>query len=601
MTYFIPLSLICIYAISFALLLKKRIEQTLPISVVTIVLIIYLCGMLDNLKLGIKIVEIMAVIQIVIILYALCKEKNNDIIKENLKKLLTPGFLIYILLSILFILINKGRIFENYDEFNHWGKIVKNMFIYNTYGTNVESTITFNEYPPFTGIFEYLFLMIKKVYSEDVIITAQCILYLSIIIPITQKIRWDKTLKRLLVIVPLMIFVPVIFFQDFYLNILVDGILGVMFGVCLFYEYKKEDVIFKYVTIFSMLIMMALTKTTGIALAILAICINIIKVIKDRKKDKIYFKLEIKSCIIIISIVTILLSIWYVKVSGAEKRWDFSQYIEKESINEIDKYKTLKNFISAIIFNQIITDKNLTFFVTFLIITCIYLYINKKLKESNKDSIYYIKSMFISTVIYIIFLYITYVKIFTTIEGENIASFSRYASTILLANVIFQMMIFIDIETEIGYRKIMILLTLIICFIPQSNIQEKYINGKNYIATENINRDIYTKILKYKSKLKQNDKILYISGRTVNIEYLKAIIEYEIMPVKISKVETGFFLSQEQFQQLVKDFDYVYVYRIDDEDADFLKNNFNNNIIKKDTLYKIDYENENLMLIEETQ
>ena len=66
------------------------------------------------------------------------------------------------------------------------------MFLYNCFGTNEQSVVRFNEYPPFTALFQYLFLGISKVYREDIIITAQNILYFSIILPIIKNVKWKK-------------------------------------------------------------------------------------------------------------------------------------------------------------------------------------------------------------------------------------------------------------------------------------------------------------------------------------------------------------------------------------------------------------------------
>ena len=125
----------------------------------------------------------------------MCRERDSKKIKEKIEMIITPGAVIYIVLCTIAIFSNKGRLFENHDEFTHWGKLVKNMFMYNTYGTNAESVLTFNEYPPFTGTFQYLFVTIKNIFSETVIINAQCIMYLSIVIPMT-KYRMGQKYKK---------------------------------------------------------------------------------------------------------------------------------------------------------------------------------------------------------------------------------------------------------------------------------------------------------------------------------------------------------------------------------------------------------------------
>ena len=178
MSYCIIFSILITFATMLSITFKKRIEETMPISTVGIILLIFLAGLLDNLKIGAIIVQILTIIQLIFILVTILK-KDKDGIKEILGRILTPGLLIYTVLFKINIITNKGRIFEDYDEFNHWAVIIKNMFIYNTYGTNPETIVRFNEYPPFTAVFQYLFLAVQKVYSEDTVIIAQNVLYLS--------------------------------------------------------------------------------------------------------------------------------------------------------------------------------------------------------------------------------------------------------------------------------------------------------------------------------------------------------------------------------------------------------------------------------------
>ena len=161
MEYFIAISIILIFSMVLALLLKKKTEQMIPVGIICITLPIYIAGLCNNLRLGLTVIEVLAILGIAIICYFICKQKEIKDVKELLLKIITPGTIVYILLSIFFIWINKGRIFEDYDEFNHWARIIKNMFMYNTYGVNEETIVYFNEYPPFTAVFQFLFIGIK--------------------------------------------------------------------------------------------------------------------------------------------------------------------------------------------------------------------------------------------------------------------------------------------------------------------------------------------------------------------------------------------------------------------------------------------------------
>ena len=592
MGYVIIFFIILTYASILTIIFKKKIEEVIPISIVEIILIIYLFGIFDKLQLGVKIVQIATIIQLIAILIIILLKKDKEEVKKIVNRIITLGLFVYVILFISSIFINKGRILENYDEFNHWAVIIKNMFLYNTYGTNPESVVAFNEYPPFTAVFQYLFLSIHKIYREDIIIVAQNILYLSIIIPITKCIEWNKSLKKLIIIVPIIVFVPMIFYENFYLDILVDGILGIMFAYVIYSAFQNEESGFKYLKIFVGEIMLCLTKTSGIGLAVLSVFIILMKLIIE-KNNKESLK-EIKYLMVVILITAFLTSIWYIKVEGTQKRWNFSEYIEAEEQMTEAQENITKNFAYATVFKQIITERNFTVLTTFLLLICLQIYTSSKVREENYK--YYSLAMALSVPIYLIGLFITYSKIFDIQEARMLTSFERYTSTILLAYAMFQMMVFSRIKYDKDLKNIIVTLSIVFALIPMANIQEKYLDGKNYIMTSNINRNIYTKIKRYKDIFESADKILYIYGSKMNMEYLKAINEYEMMPIRIEQMLTGSFIDQKSFEDIVKDYTYVYIYRIDEEEISKIEGAFQYNYVEKDMLYKVIKHDDEILL-----
>lgn len=591
MSYFITFSILITFATTLSIAFKKRIEETMPISIVSIVLIIFLAGLVNNLKIGAIIVQILTILQLIFILITILK-KDKDGIKEVLRRILTPGLLIYTLLFILNVLINQGRIFEDYDEFNHWAVIIKNMFIYNTYGTNPETIVRFNEYPPFTAIFQYLFLAIQKVYREDTIIIAQNVLYLSIIIPITKKIKWNKSALRIITVTPLIVFMPMILYKNFFLNILVDGILGIMFAYTIYSAYEEDSLIFKTLKILAGTIMLCLTKTSGLGLAVLALIIILIKIIIDRKKDKSKFKSSIKSLIVICVITAILTSMWYIKVNNAQKRWDFSKYVNAEEDRQ-NSSDILKSFIMSVFMRQDITTKQLTVFALIILLIGLQIYSIRKVKNNNFS--YYAMAMLISIPIYLISLAITYMTIFENMEGTMLTCFDRYTSTILLAVLCFNAFALFDVKAKFS-TEFIVVASIIITLMPIDNVYTQYVRGKNYIKTSNTNRDIYTKIEKYKNVLDVDDEILYMAGDKANIEYLKAMNEYVMMPVRIKNMISGNYESAEKFEKVIERYDYVFVYRTNAGAIGNIKECFKDGKVQRDTLYKVVRYDEKLWL-----
>lgn len=598
MGFFVAFTIIFCFAACLTIVLKKRIEQVIPVAVLVVILIIYVFGLLDNLRLGVEVVLILTAVGLAFLGMTVLKFDKKNKLKELRGYILTSGLVIYIGLFALSIFINKDRILQNYDEFNHWAVIVKNMFMYNSYGTNSESIVAFNEYPPFTAIFQYLFLDINNVYSEDIIIMAQNILYFSIIIPITKNIRWNKSFRKIFIILPLMIFVPMFFYENFYLDILVDAILGVMFAYTIYAAYDEKDVAFKYVQICTGIIMLALTKTSGIGLAVLALIIILIKVILNYKNDKKILKRELKLLAVITIIAIILTSIWYVKVNTAKKRWNFEQYIKSENLKPEEQKQVAKSFGMSVIFNQTITERKLTVFMTIIVFVCVQVYTIFIIKD--KDFTYYSLAMMCSIPIYLIMLLITYVTIFIPMEAIQLTCFERYTCTILLAYAIFQMFVLSAREEKHFGKAVLLALTVTITLMPLSNITEKYIYAKNFKNTSKINRDIYTKFRKYADKIDVKDTVLYIMGPKANIEYQTALNNYITMPITIDKAIVGNFSKVEELEKVAENYDYVFVYRMKEESKETVKTIFEDEKVRNDTLYKV-VKNENTINLEKVR
>lgn len=598
MGFFVVFTIIFCFAACLTIVLKKRIEQVIPVAVLAVILIVYVFGMFDNLRLGVCIVQILTAAGLAFLGITVLKFDKENKLKELREYILTPGLVIYMCLFALSIFINKDRILQNYDEFNHWAVIVKNMFMYNSYGTNSESIVAFNEYPPFTAIFQYLFLDINNVYSEDIIIMAQNILYFSIIIPITKNMRWNKSFRKIFIILPLMVFVPMFFYENFYLDILVDAILGVMFAYTIYAAYDEKDVTFKYVQIYTGIIMLALTKTSGIGLAVLALIIILIKVILNYKNDKKILKRELKLLAVITIIAIILTSIWYVKVNTAKKRWNFEQYIKSENLKPEEQKQVAKSFGMSVIFNQTITERQLTVFMTIIVFVCVQVYTIFIIKD--KDFTYYSWAMMCSIPIYLIMLLITYVTIFIPMEAIQLTCFERYTCTILLAYAMLQMFVLTAREEKHFGKAVLLALTVTITLMPLSNITEKYIYAKNFKNTSKINRDIYTKFRKYANKIDVEDTVLYIMGPKANIEYQTALNNYVTMPITIDKAIVGNFSKIEELEKVAENYDYIFIYRMKEDTKEIVKTIFEDEKVSNDTLYKV-VKNENTINLEKVR
>lgn len=137
MEFILLFLIILINAISITAILKNKIEVNIPIAVIGIILIEYIFGLFDKLLLGVRIIEILTLISTVYMLYAILKKRIK--IKEQI---ITPGLVIYIIICLAIIIVNKNMLFKEYDEFSHWGIIVKHMFEFRKFWSKCRICIT---------------------------------------------------------------------------------------------------------------------------------------------------------------------------------------------------------------------------------------------------------------------------------------------------------------------------------------------------------------------------------------------------------------------------------------------------------------------------
>ena len=171
MSYFVPLLYIFCTAGMFALLLHKKIEDVLPLSLMSMSLVLFLGGFID-LRLGLGSIFLFAFLFPVLIV--LIKFGKIKFLSFSFNQILTPAFLIYLLLYSFIYILNLNRGFLAWDEVSHWGPMVKEMIRLNHfYSVNESALLVHKDYPPIISIFEYLWCKLCGGYKE-------CYLYRSL-------------------------------------------------------------------------------------------------------------------------------------------------------------------------------------------------------------------------------------------------------------------------------------------------------------------------------------------------------------------------------------------------------------------------------------
>ncbi len=583
-----------IFSISanLAIIFKKQIEQTIPICVMGMILCIYFFAFFELLDVGVIVTGIISLWSLGYLIKKIIEAIKQKNIKNVLNKIITPGFIIYTVLYVAFIIINHRAIFVNHDEFTHWGIMIKNMVIHHSLGVGENSVVEYSEYPPFTAIFQYIFIYFKRSYSESTIITASNILYLSIVITIIRNVEWKKQLKKLILYVPIILFLPMICFIDFYGAIIVDGILGVFFFYVIYTWYAEKNDILKKIGVTLGCCSIALIKLSGIGLSIIAFLIGAGYVFKKKEnREK-----ECKSLVIMIGIIIICIMSWQIrlKITKAPQKWEMDN-INIKAITDISKnereIETVENYIDNIFNQKVITDKNITVFVYLIIIIAysIFEIIQIKEKEEKKKYRYYSIALLIAGMVYAIALLVTYLFIIPKQEAWAIPSFDRYIGTIILPITMFHMIESIERREDLKKIGIIIGIVILLVMLPTSEITNKAINWANDDTRELEERENYTGIEKYADVLTEQDKIYFMGNGVSDIYKVRLVDSYLVMPAKIGNTEIYTTGHISIFKDIINKgkYTHVYVFNSTEKYKEKFKELFENEEIKNKTLYKI--------------
>lgn len=607
MEYIFTFIIIFINSIALTIKTKTKIEVSIPISVIGIVLAIYVFGIFNKLIYGVIAVMAITLCCMIYIIYSYIKNRKSINIKDDI---LTPGVVVYALLYLIFVLFNKGILFQEFDEFSHWGLIVKNMYECGNFG--IGDIIEYSEYPPFISIFQYFMLIIKRAYSEDTIIIALNILYASFIIPLLRNIKWDKSLKKLVVLIPIILLLPIMFYDNFYITLFMDGFLACMLAYVIYSWINIEEKGEKASVVLGC-IAMALSKSIGIAYVIVAIIIFGLNILLTRKKGQ-DRKDNIKLLLIVIAGVLIFYGAWLIKlnISDANIKWNMGN-ISISKIKDVlsgngEYYQktTIKSYVNELFWGSgTLTSRKMNvinlamFLIGFDIISYVFFIDEKSKKTFAIISI----AMLIFWGICIFGLLLIFLFIFTPEEAVILACYERYLAAIPFAITIINIFMieqnYKDKKLKTSYM--FIILAIMITFVPIDTINKNYIQNKTNQQARIAYREKYTGILKYSDMIDKDAKVYYISNLVDGREI--TIVKYEFLPLRIGNKSSKLTMGKDEFTNILRNENYSYVF-VNTRDR-FLerdyKDLFENEDIEEKTMYKIIFNSNNEVLFSKVE
>lgn len=595
----------------------RKYEEILPVTCSTIVLLLFLCGICGILKIGVLLVCGIGLMIYIFSSIYIFKKKRYRVFMKNF---FTPAFFVFLCFFIMACFLNIGKMAENWDEFSHWIDITKVMTMFDDFGTHVGSDSAYMSYPPGMTIFQYF---LQKLYvwtshssfSEWRIYVAYQIFVFSFMVPC---FRFNKKKPVLIILSAIGMFIsPLLFYGDFYTSTYIDAVLGILSGTGLvtIFLNRNKDLIYSMQILFTC-VMLVLLKDAGMLFAILLAIVFVVDIFcsyndANNKKKFLY---------ILISVLTVVLPkfIWSFHLSVKNAVMKFSSFNVKilwDVImkNDVSYRKTVvENYKEALILRNVkLGNSGILLNYWALLVLILFLVFLVVWQYGKKDDFYQQKGKIIilglsaEFVVYIVGLCATYVSNFPEYEAVRLASFERYIHIVYLCGWV--VLLFLALQMlydffNISFTGGVILGLGVMMIIPVNNVY-------GYLSRSTVERSITTRkpytllsstILNIVPK---GSKIYLISQGTTGFDYW--VLRYNIRPNHANSsftwsigeafyegdIWTRSITPQEWQEELLRDYDYVALYKVND----YFLQNFsclfkNPEEIKENTVYLLNRE-----------
>lgn len=607
MTALLPFLVICALPTFFTAFFDKKFEETLHLTFLACMLVLYTVGLIFDLSVGFWVLTVLLVALYLLSLGKLLRG-GRQAFSRFLSSFCTKGFLIFLILYGLCLYATFLMVPYLWDEFSHWADTVKVLYTFHDFGTNPEFYASYPHYPPGVSLLQYYILMLNGVYCDWILYFVKQLFALSLFFPFFAKV---KNLFQLTFLSLAAFCLPLLFQGDFYNSVYIDTLLGLVFGFGIAYlfcfDVKKP---IHLATICLTIFALCLIKEAGAVFAIGLVLIALCRLLRHSLK---------KSALVVISVAFPQLSwSWEMAQQGvtqASSREFSLQMLFTLGSNPDDAYRieTLNAFVDnffadSFSFSHFVVSHALIF-AGMLAVCMAILFFRRKLPNFKQEC------TCVATFYAIIFLYtvgmlISYMYFFSEYEAVRLASFDRYMLILYTAFGMFFFCFLVYISEHLG--KTLFLIPLCILLIPQDNITA--LLHRETIALANFNQSAYLEIIANYGAVenpKDTEHIMVIAQNSTGLAYRK--LKYYLRPDLVTKpiFSFGALYYQDDYWTLdytleewqaalfdLFDYDIIIMYDVDDQFIDTYGDAFlEPDTIKNQSIFHVNHENRTIETI----
>jgi hypothetical protein len=536
------------FSVSF--ILKRNFEESIPIALLFGILVIYIGTLFINLNFGIFITLI---IEFSSILYFILKADEK---KLEIKRFLSNGFIVFVVLYAFVTILNWQRGLTMWDEFSHWGPMIKEILRSNEfYNVNPPYEIIHMDYPPIIPLFEAMWCKISGGFAEAYCYRAIQMFTFSLMFPIIGLFKKKNKLYTIIISLVVMIMLSVssnIGNSFFYQGIYIDSFLGYIIGYSLISVYLKKG---SYIDVVLSLSVLLLVKEISLVFYLMIIVYYFIN-----------NKFDFKKLLMVVVIPLVFYFSWKFELDFYNVNYSgftlhsfiLNSDILDRYIGNILYFKMTSGFISLSYFKIILLTAS-------VILTGVYF--NKEKRISNiKLAIIYI----VGSIGYGITMLILYHVAFSLHEASYLASYDRYMGSYVIASIYLIVVVILKNFHFTKYYTELVVLILLFSLISFNSFK----NLKPIVTYKGATDGFVSDFNEISYFAEDNDRV-FITDQYGN-GYRGLILKYMLFPDIISYDSIGEpknsgdiwskNYSEEEWEQILINNDYLYIYGVSDED-----------------------------------
>ena len=582
-----------------AVFFRKKYEHTLLLTVTFTVFLIFSAGLLGSLRKGIHAAYgIGAAGYIVSAVWLVRKRK----IREFCRCFFTPGFFYYVLSTLLIAMCLRGKLFNVWDEFSHWGDIVKMTTTMNVFSTSPRSNSFFQSYPPGMVLFQYAVEKLNKMltgveFSEWLTYVAFYMLVTAFILPVFSHMQ--KVLSwRWLVSGCCMLLGPLPFFK-MYDSLYIDPALSLVAcgGFYTVFTYRKNDELYipKLMAVAAMLVLL---KDAGMVLAFAVAAGGLIVYWNDRdwgKEKRAWTRLLIPTAAVVLAGVLPRI-LWNANIALNHASRSFSgQYDVENFLNVLlGRDTTYRSGVSFSFYKALTTTRlsigntgvSMNYIILFTALAGGLLKITSVIENRTDLLDRKVRKTASAAVIAMLVIYTvgtcaSYMYKFSEYEAKTLASYSRYMSIAFCCAWMVILLLAVAYIGKTQSRKAVIaLFSVMLVFSPLEYVYN-FINHQQAEVSHANRLNFINAAAAVRNELPDDRSRIYIISEgnngwdywnlryqsrphLVNDNFTWSVGEEPFSDEKTEDIWTKIMTPEEWHEQVVKDFDYVLLYRLND-------------------------------------